>query len=258
MNENPLMPRGRIVALLCVVSSFFVIFASQASAQQPQDGGAVLRAMHDRYSNNWYQSLTFQQDSISHNEDGTDKTEVWYEALMVPGTLRIDIGKPDSGNGMLVADGTLTRFANNQVTASRPFVHMLLVLGFDVYRQAPETTIAQIKGEGFDLSKSHEDTWQGKPVYVVGSDKSDLKSKQFWIDKEKLLFVRLIQPDKKEPAKINDTRFEDYRHLSVGWVAARVEFYVDGKNIFSEVYSNIQVNPKLEPSFFDAKQFKAR
>jgi len=230
--------------------------AATNGAPEVHDGTAVLRAMQDRYANDWYDTLTFQQDSITHDADGTDKTEVWYEALRVPGKLRIDIGKPNSGNGMLVADGTLTRFQNNEVASSRPFVHMLLVLGFDVYRQPPETTIAQIHGEGFDLSKVHEDSWEGKPVYVVGAEKGDSKSKQFWIEKERLLFVRLIEPDKKEPTKINDTRFGDYRKLSVGSVAARVDFYVDGKNEFSEVYSNIQANPKLDAALFDAKQFK--
>ena len=224
--------------------------------QQMGDGQKVLRAMRERYANDWYDTLTFQQDSITHEANGTDKTEVWHEALMAPGKLRIDIGKPDSGNGMLVADGTLTRFENNEVTSSRPFVHMLLVLGFDVYRQPLETTIAQVKSEGFDVDKVHEDTWEGKPVYVVGADKGDSKSKQFWIEKESLLFVRLVEPDKKEPTKINDTRFGDYRKLPVGWVAARVDFYVDGKDEFSEVYSNIQANPKLAAAFFDAKQFK--
>lgn len=230
--------------------------AATSGAQVAPDGAVVLRAMHERYANDWYATLTFQQDSITHEANGTDKTEVWYEALMVPGRLRIDIGKPDSGNGMLVVDGTLTRFEKNEVASRRPLVHLLLVLGFDVYRQPPETTIAQIKGEGFDLSKVHEDSWEGKPVYVVGADKGDSKSKQFWIEKEHLLFVRLVQPDKKEPAKINDTRFGDYRKLPVGWVAARVDFYVEGKKEFSEVYSNIQENPKLDPAFFDAKQFK--
>jgi hypothetical protein len=143
------------------------------------------------------------------------------------------------------------------VIASRPFVHMLLVLGFDVYRQAPETTIAQVQGQGIDLSKVHEDAWEGKPVYVVGAEKGDLKSKQFWIEKERLLFVRLIEPDAKEPAQCNDTRFGDYQKLSAGWVAARVDFYVDGRNTFSEVYSNIQANPRLDPAFFDPKQFKS-
>jgi len=247
--------RALSIAIL-VVSSWSVSAGRLGAAQELRDGAAVLRAMHDRYANDWYDTLTFQQDSITHNADGTDKTEVWYESLMMPGKLRIDIGKPDSGNGMLVADGTLTRFEKNQIASSRPLVHLLLVLGFDVYHQPPETTIAQIKGEGFDLRKVHEDSWEGKPVYVVGADKGDSKSKQFWIEKERLLFVRLVQPDKNESAKINDTRFGDYRKLPFGWVAARVDFYVDGKNEFSEVYSNILANPKLDPGLFDPKQFK--
>jgi outer membrane lipoprotein-sorting protein len=230
--------------------------ATAAVAQEFRDGAAVLTAMHDRYANNWYDTLTFQQDSVTHNADGTDKTEIWYEALLLPGKLRIDIGKPNSGNGTLVADGTLTRFQNNEVTSSRPFLHMLLVLGFDVYRQEPGTTIKQAQGQGFDLTKVHDDTWEGRPVCVVGAGKGDLKSKQFWVAKDRLLFVRLIQPDERDQSRMRDTRFGDYRQLSVGWVAARVDFYVDGKNAFSEVYSDIKANPKLDPAIFDAKQFK--
>ena len=244
----------RMVVALAVVCAFA---AAGSRAQEIRDGEALLRAMHDRYANNWYETLTFQQDSITHNADGTDTTEVWYEAVMLPGKLRIDIGQLNSGNGTLVADNTLMRFRNNEITVSRPFVHMLLVLGFDVYRQKAETTIERVKGQAFDLFKVHEDTWEDQPVYVVGADKGDLKSKQFWVEKKRLLFVRLIQPDERDPAKINDSRFADYRQLSVGYVAARVEFYADGKNVFSEIYSNIKVNPKLDPAFFDPKQFKS-
>lgn len=244
---------------VCAVFAGIVFFwglGRTAPRTDLPDGEAVLRAMHEHYAKDWYDTLTFEQKSITHQGDSAEKIEIWHEALKLPGKLRIDIGQRDAGNGMLVADGTLTRFQNHEVTTSRPFVHMLLVLGFDVYRQTPETTIVQIKGEDFDLAKIHEDTWDGKPVYVVGADKGDLKTKQFWIDKESLLFVRLIEPDSKEPAKINDTRFEDYRRLSVGWVAARVEFYVDGHLVFSEIYSDVKVNPKLDSSLFDAKRFQ--
>ena len=214
--------------------------------------------MHDRYLNNWYETLTFKQKSITHNPDGTSRTEIWYEALLLPGKLRIDVGQAKSDDGRLLADGKLIRFQNNEIVASRPFVHMLLVLGFDVYRQPVETTIGQITAQSFDLSKLHEETWEGQPVYVVGADKGDLKTKQFWIEKDRLLFVRLLQPDDREPAKMDDTRFADYRQFSPGFVATRVEFFSDRKNVFSEVYSDIKVNPKLDPAFFDPSQFKPR
>jgi hypothetical protein len=227
-------------------------------AQDIRDGESLLRAMHDRYQNDWYETLTFTQKSTTHNPDGTDKSEIWHEAALLPGKLRIDMGPLADGNGMLVAAGTLTSFKNGQVSASRPFVHMLLVLGFDVYRQPPQTTIDQVKGQGFDLSKLREDTWEGEPVYVVGAAKGDLKSKQFWIEKKRLLFVRMIQPDRTDPAKTADSRFADYRQLAVGLVAARVEFFVDGKNVFSEEYSEIELNPKLDPAVFDPKQFASQ
>ena len=241
-----------------VVAAIFSALVAQASAQQIQNGEALIRAMHDRYQNNWYETLTFTQKSITHKPDGTTSSEAWHEALMLPGKLRIDIGPLSDNNGIIFADGTITQFRAGKVAATQPFVHMLLVLGFDVYRQPVQTTIEQAKGQGFDLSKLREDTWQGEPVYVVGADKGDLKSKQFWIEKKRLLFVRIIGPDRRDATKTTDTRFVDYRKTSPGWVATGVEMCVDGKEVFNEEYSDIQVNPKLDPAVFDPKQFTSQ
>ena len=248
---------SRSLATVLTLAACSAFAATGIRAQELHDGEALLRAMHDRYQNNWYDTLTFSQKSTTHNDDGSDKSEIWHEALLLPGKLRIDIGQPADGNGMLVADGALTTFQKGKAAESRPFVHMLLVLGFDVYRQPAQVTIDQAKGQGFDLAKLHEDTWDGAPVYVVGAEKGDLKSKQFWIEKKRLLFVRMITPDRRDATKTSDSRFADYRQLPVGLVAARVEFFVDGKNVFTEEYSEIQANPKLDPAFFDPKQFKS-
>lgn len=240
------------------VLALFILAAApavNAASSEIRNGKDLLRAMHDRYHRDWYQTLTFQQTSTTHNPDGTSKSEIWHEAALLPGRLRIDMGEPDAGNGALIADGTLTRFQAGKVTTSRPFVHMLLVLGFDVYRQSARRTIQEVAGQGFDLSKLHEDTWEGAPVYVVGADAGDLTTKQFWIDKKRLLFVRLLAPDEHDNAKTDDTRFMDYRRTSPGWVSTRVEFYVAGRNAFSERYYDIQVNPKLDPAIFDPRRF---
>jgi len=265
-------PMVFLVAAIATVSGAFGAWTRAGRAAEIRDGAELLRAVHGRYAKDWYETLSFQQDAITHHEDGKDTKEIWYEAAMLPGRLRIDItsnGDPQPGyqpgtplagdsHGMLVADNTLTLFKNGAVASQQPFVHMLLVLGFDVYKQPAETTIAQVKKEGFDLSKVHEENWDGETVYVVGADQGDLKTRQFWISKDRLLFVRLIQPDRQDPSKTTDTRFLDYRKLSVGLVAARVEFYVDGKNVFSEIYANMKADPKLDAGFFDVKQFKAQ
>ncbi|HUI85025.1 MAG TPA: hypothetical protein VL240_12420 [Candidatus Binatia bacterium] len=243
---------GLVLMLFCVLA-----IAPNAGAQI-RNGEELLRAMHDHYRDNWYETLTFTQKSTTHKPDGTTQSETWHEALMLPGKLRIDIGPPGDGNGVIFADGTVTSFKAGKVVATRPLVHMLLVLGFDVYRQDPQTTIGEIRQQGFDLTKLREDSWQGEPVYVVGADKEDLKSKQFWVEKKRLLFVRMIEPDQREPSRTADTRFLDYRQLPLGLVAARVEFYLDGKDVFTEEYSDIEANPKLEPAIFDPKQFNEK
>ena len=241
-----------------ILAAGCALLAAGIPAQEIRDGETLLRAMHGRYQNNWYETLTFTQKSTTHNDDGTDKSEIWHEAMLLPGKLRIDIGSPADGNGMLVANGARTSFQNGKASDPHPFVHMLLVLGFDVYRQPAQATVDQVKGQGFDLTKLREDSWDGESVYVVGADKGDLKSKQFWVEKKRLLFVRMIAPDRRDAAKTADSRFADYRQLPVGWVAARVEFFVAGKNVFSEEYSEIQTNPKLDPAIFDPKQFNSQ
>jgi outer membrane lipoprotein-sorting protein len=226
-------------------------------AQTIHNGEDVLRAMHDRYSSSWYQNVTFVQKSTTYKADGTSSAETWYEAASLPGKLRIDIGPASDGKGYVMVDGNVTIVKDNKVVGKQPLVNILLVLGFDVYKQAPETTIAVVKTEGYDLSKVREDTWEGKPAYVVGADKDDLKSKQFWIAKDTLLFVRVIEPAQGDASKLNDIRFIHYQPLAGAWIAAGVEVYSDGKKVFSEDYSDIQANVKLDAGTFDPEKFAA-
>ena len=231
------------------------LLAGSGKAAEVNSGAALVKAMHDRYARSWYSTVTFTQKSTTYNPDGTTKVETWYEAAQLPGKLRIDIGTPGDGNGYLLVDGNVSVFQKGEVKAARRQQNMLLVLGFDVYAQSPEATLAIAKQEGFDAAKFHEDTWEGKPVYVFGAAKGDLKSKQFWIEKDRLLFVRLLEPDRSEPAKTQDIRFADYRALGKGWIAALVEVYDDGKKVFSEEYTEIAKDVKLDPAVFDAKQY---
>jgi outer membrane lipoprotein-sorting protein len=245
-----------VVILAVMLAVMLAVLASPvAHAQDIRTGEALLRAMHDRYQNSWYHTLTFTQKSTTYKPDGTSTAETWYEAALLPGKLRIDIGPASDGKGYVLVDGTATILKDNKIAGTRPLVNMLLVLGFDVYTQAPETTIKVVQGEGYDLSKVREDVWEGHPAYVVGADKGDLKAKQFWIAKDTLLFVRVIEPSRGDPNKLDDIRFTDYRPLAGTWVAARVEVHSDDKLVFSEDYTDIQANVKLDPAVFDPQQF---
>lgn len=234
-----------------------LLMGTLANAPEIRSGDALLRAMHDRYQATWYKSLTFTQKSTTYKPDGTSTAETWYEAAMLPGKLRIDIGPARSGNGYVLVDGTATVVKEGKVTGAFPLVNILLVLGFDVYTQDPETTIKVVKGEGYDLSKLREDWWEGHPAYVVGAEKGDLQSKQFWVTKDTLLFVRVIEPSRADPKKLDDIRFTDYQPLAGAWVAARVEVHSEDKLVFSEDYTDIQANVKLAPAVYDPQQFSS-
>jgi outer membrane lipoprotein-sorting protein len=232
-----------------------MLLAGASKAAEVKSGEALVKAMHDRYAATWYKSVTFTQKSTTYNSDGTTKVETWYEALLLPGKLRIDIGPQSDGNGYLLVNGNVTIFRGGEIKSNRAQQNMLLVLGFDVYGQSPEATLSICKQEGFDATKFHEDIWEGKPAYVFGAEKGDLKSKQFWVEKDRMLFVRLLEPDAADPNKSQDIRFTDYRALGAGWISARVEVYSDGKKVFTEEYTEIKKDVPLDAAIFDPKQF---
>ena len=238
---------GQILAVLILVNF--------GRAQTIRNGEDLLRAMHHRYKDSWYETVTFTQKSTTYKPDGTSTAETWYEAAMLPGKLRIDIGPASDGKGYVLVDGVVHIIKDNKVVATRNSMNMLLVFGFDVYRQDPEKTIQVVRGESYGLSKLREDRWDGKPVYVVGAEAGDLKSKQFWVTKDTLLFVREIEPSPADPKQLDDIRFIHYQPLAGAWIAAGVEVYSDGKKVFSEDYSDIQANVKLDPEIFDPAKF---
>jgi hypothetical protein len=212
--------------------------------------------MHDRYASKWYHTLTFEQKSVTHKPDGTETTELWHEALMLPGRLRIEIGDRSAGNGMLFSNNHLYIYKEGKLADQRDFVHPLLVLGFDVYTQAVDKTMQQLKDLSVDTTLMHEENFEGRPTYVVGAKQGDLKTLQFWVDKERLYFVRLLRPSEKQAGAVQDVRFDDYKRVEGdGWLAERVAIISDGKVVFEELYSDIKINPSLSENLFNPEQF---
>ena len=216
----------------------------------------LVSAMHKKYAGKWYKTLVFAQKTTTFKSDGTTENGIWYEALSMPGKLRVDFDPLSRGGGVIYANGINSTFRDGKLVNSRPTEHALLVLGFDVYFQPVETTLEQLKKMKIDLSAMHEDTWQGRAVYVVGAKQGDLRSPQFWIDKKNLYFVRLIQPVGKEGASIQEIEFNKYQKVKGGgWISPEVVFIVDGKRVFLEEYYGIRTNVPLDDNLFDPQQW---
>jgi len=211
----------------------------------------LIAAMQKKYEESWYKTLTFVQQTTEFQPDGTSKVETWYEAMSVPGRLRIDFTPISDGNGILFTDGKIFVFKNGKVDTTRSFEHPLLILGFDIYRSPASEVMAKLQALGFDLSQFREDTWQERPVYVVGAKAGDLHASQFWIDQQNLYFVRMLRPAGKEGTKTQETQFNKYQKLGGGWIAPEVIFMVDGKVVTTEKYSDMRVDVQLDPKLFD-------
>jgi hypothetical protein len=207
----------------------------------------LIRAMHDRYSNKWYRTITFTQKTTVALPSGGEIVQTWYEAAALPGALRIDTDLPSKGGVLYARDSSFTFSAGKLVNAAAR-LNDLLVLGFDVYTQPVAKTEAILGREGFDLGKLHEAEWQGRPVYVVGALRGDTTSKQFWVDRERLLFVRMLENGRQGHA---DTRFNYYERYGGGWVATEVVQLVNGKRRLREQYSNVKTDVPLSPDLFD-------
>jgi hypothetical protein len=222
----------------------------------PKSGEDLVRQMHAKYAGKWYRNLTFVQTTTYPDRPA----QTWYEAGEIPGKLRIDIAPIDSMNAFMYVGDSAIMFKGGKRVGARADRNLLMTLGFDVYGQSPETTISQLKAAEVDLSKIREDSWRGTKVWVVGAEKGDTTTNQFWIEQERLLFVRLIEahqnPQKQsDPPDILDVTFEDYQPLGKGWVAPTCVIKLNGKEFQTEKYRDIKADVKLPSNLYDTRTY---
>ncbi len=240
------------------MTTLFLFFALFQSPQQDSlsSAEAVLKVMRDRYSPSWYRSVTFTQKTVTFQKDGSKKEAIWYEFMKIPGQLRIEFAPVEEGNGILFKNDSLFAFEKGTLKSARPIIHPLLLLGFDTYALPTEETIRKLVKLGYNLSLFHESVWQGRPVYVIGAAKGDERRKQFWIDKERLVFVRSLEPSPRDSTAISEVQFNDYKKLEGGWIGAEVLFLQNARRTMEEYYSDIRTNAIIPDELFDTVQWR--
>jgi hypothetical protein len=232
--------------------------STRPAAREPRfrTGEEVLDAMRDRYAGKWYSTLTFTQKTSRLLPNGTWNVQTWYEAMRLPGRLRIDFDPLSAGNGVLYARDSQFVVQNGRPLRGDPGINALLVLGFDVYFAPVARTAARLRREGFDLTRVNETTFQGRPVIVVGARRGDYNRKQFWVDADRLVFVRMLEPTPRDTSKMQDIRFVNYERRGAAWIAPRVEIWSEGKLVFYEDYDDIRTNVSLDDALFEPARWK--
>lgn len=249
MNRNLLL-------FLVIVSFLTACGQSSPGGDAPTTGVDVIEAMKAKYDGSWYETLTFVQTTIQYRPDGQADSTIWYEGIQIPGQLRIDVESPTSGNGMLFRSDSLYMLRNGAVEASGPTMHPLLILGFDVYGQPVDDTVTKLDSIGFDLSRMHTSTWQGRDSYVIGTDQEgDFSAPQFWVDAERMVFVRLTQRVGQDLSRLQEIVFDNYTELDGGWIAKEVRFSLDSTVTMIERYADIETGAEFAEGFFHPAQF---
>lgn len=223
----------------------------------PGSGVELLQRMHDAYDGKWYKTVTFVQKTTVTRPTGVVDTSTWYEALRSPDRLRIDFGDPSKGNGALYTADSLYVVRGGKITRTVASGNPFLPFVAGVYDQTIETTLRQIAPYHFDLSRIRADSWQGRPVYVVGAaSPDDLGSPQFWIDLDRLIAVRfLVKLSPAPDAKPNDIRLESYAPVGGGWLATHVAIMEGTVVRQAEDYSDWHGEVALPNDFFVAEKW---
>ena len=214
-------------------------------------GGQLIEAMHARYAGRYLSTLSFLQNNTLYSASGGVQETQWLEHLVLPGRLRIDYLPLANHSGVLYENGRVHVFDNGKRVQSQPGVNPLLVLGFDVYGQPPAMTSRVLDSLGFDLGILRSGEWQGRRVHIVGSaTPGDSTTNQFWVDAERLVFVRMFQKNAAGTV-VTEYRFDRYTDFEGAPVAVEVLMLRNGRPFFKEEYTNVRVNQPIPDALFD-------
>ncbi len=250
-------PFLRVAVLALAFTSCATAPTPVAAQDPPPDPTAsaegLLDAIRARYADSWYRTLSFVQTTTFHTPQGP-QTQTWYEAAATPGRLRIDVAPLGAGNTFLVVGDSTHIAQGGRVVQRRPDGNPLLFLGFDLPFLTTAEGLAGMRAIGIDTDAVRVEPWQGREAIVVGGAPGDTTSAQVWFDRERLVFVRLIE---LENGSVQDIRFDDYEPLAGGWVAPRVEIYADGRLVMEEDYRAVQADVDLPAGTFDPQSWPA-
>jgi hypothetical protein len=121
-----------------------------------------------------------------------------------------------------------------------------------VFSQPSAKIEAMLRQLGIDGTKLHESNWRGAVVYVVGAVRGDTTAKQIWVERDRLVAVRLLENTRQGRT---DFRFNSYTQAGGQWVPGEIEQFVNGKRRLVEQVTQVRTNVSLPDALFDPKRF---
>ena len=212
----------------------------------------LLSQMFSRYHGNFNHNITFVQINTNYKEDGSTFISSAFEAFHFPGKARIDNGLRHSVDGVVYKDDTAYHFKEGKLTHKEFYINNILLLCGDLYFLHAQKSLDKLKSLGYDVTKFREDEIMGRQCYVIGADKGDVKSPQFWVDKEFLYLLRNIYKS-YESGELEDSQYTEHEIVGKSWVEGEVMVYdMKGRKIRKERYAEVSANNhNLDQKVFD-------
>jgi hypothetical protein len=209
----------------------------------------LLSAMNKKYKGKWFDQFTFVQETHKIDENGREEEKsIWHEAIDYPKNFRIDYGSLSEGNSNVYANDSAWVFRANALKNVEYAPKEFLLMKGGLYHLTVKETINQLTNYGYDCSKFRTDELNDRKVFVIGAEKGDLTSKQFWLDAEHFYMVRRINTQK---TKVVDVIYSNHISSNGGWVEQEVKFWVDEKYYQIEYYKQINTKPNLGAAVFN-------
>jgi hypothetical protein len=226
-----------------------LVFILISSVAQSQD---FVAKMYTANAKDFRKSLSFVQQTEFYRNDSLMRTATWHEVLVYPDKLRIDINDVSKGNSLFFVNDSFYNFQNSELKSRSYQPHDLLFVLGGMYSFSLDAVLKRLKAIGYNTDKSFEAMWKGIKVVVVGTDKEETESNQFWVDKEKLVTVRILNNKDGQKTEI---RCEDYIRLGNNWCETKIEMYINGKLRQTEKYTNVQKDIIVDMEYFNPYKF---
>ena len=150
--------------------------------------------------------MSFVQKITVILSSGSQIAQTWYTVGELPGRWRVDTDQSSKNGSLYLGDSTY-QFAGGKLAKADTGINEILAVAFDVFAQPAAKSEAMLRRLGIDGTKMHESNWRGAVVYVVGAARGDTIAKQIWVERDRLMPVRLLENTRQGRA---DFRFNNY------------------------------------------------
>ncbi len=220
---------------------FFLISNCNLALSQINNTESLVNAIYKRYHGKVNQNISFIQVNSYYKADGTKEIETAFEAFHFPGKFRLDIGPGINHNGYIQKEDSIYSFENGKLSVRKKQAHEMILFYGDMFFIKPEITLERLKNLGYDLSKFREDNFKGESVYVIGANKGDNISKQFWIDKDDFFLVRQIGVE-NELGQKEDIQYFEHEIVGKTWIESKIKVFINGILLREEHYTEVNAD----------------